>query len=638
MPLGAEEASASDGVPLLLGLPEDVLGLIARSLRPADVCSLILCCRGLRDALSSSDKVWLALCEGVGPHPAELSRWRDAGAVPSYRSLCRFLLAVAPLLGIWVHQNPELGNVVCVVWGFASVVGCRVIPQELGPLGLDGGPLLWAPVFEVVAGPDGSPAFFFLHGRERDAAADSICAGSVGPIDPACNLLLLEIEVGGAEQQQLPAQLKPQALPPTNSSPLSGMAPDNSTGKLRRSSTSVPRVSLSPQAPLCFSRLAFGDRRKLLELVAPRVRLDLPSHLAEAPLFPRSPSCKDFTLLAERRLSLIQLQKLHSSCVQHREIGRGLDMDELNRSLCRRDSSGVPCAGGSRLSSTLGKRRSFSFSMGGYLKGSLRQILGKTNRANGAASEGSRNCCRSPISSSSAAAGGDGKHVHLHEFLMLGDMLRLCLHASKVKLTKYRGWPHMQVNRFALYKLPLQIPVAGQEYAGLWGGTFGWPPVQPSENKPGKALFFILLSYEEAEGKMLLIGTKILEGTHHVQHPNGSAMFTVKVDEPALDTFPWDVDADSKPVEVHHSYSGEGIADGSGFHYPGSKPGSLFAIQDELLAFVWKDPTAVLTLQRLDLQDLLRKGERVPARPPIANFAYLTESASKIFHMAAQFL
>uniref|UniRef100_A0A1D1YPW7 F-box protein At5g39450 n=1 Tax=Anthurium amnicola TaxID=1678845 RepID=A0A1D1YPW7_9ARAE len=559
MPLGTEEvlASASDGVPLLLGLPEDVLGLIARSLRPADVCSLILCCRGLRDALSSSDKVWLALCEGVGPHPAELSRWRDAGAVTSYRSLCRFLLAVAPLLGIWVHQNPEQGNVVCVVWGFASVVGCRVIPQKLGPMGLDGGPLLWAPVFEVVAGPDGSPAFFFLHGRESHAAADSICAGSVGPIDPACNVLLLEIEVGGAEQQQLPAQLKPQALPHAKSSPLSGMAPDNSTGKLSTSATSVPRVSSSPQAPLCFSRLAFGDRRKLLAHVAACVRHDLPSHLAEAPLFPRSPSCKDFTLLAERRLSLIQLQMLHRSCVQHRD----LDLS----------------------------------------------------------------------SSSSSWAGADGKHVHLHEFLMLGDMLRLCLRASKEKLTKYGGWPHMQDDRFALYKLPLQIPVAGQEYAGLWGGTFGWPPVQPSENKPGKPLFFIFLSYEEAEGKMLLIGNKILEGTHYVRRPNGSIMFTVKVDEPALDTFPWDVDADSKPVEVHHSYSGEGITNGYSYRYPGSKPGSLFAIQDEILAFVWKDSKAVLTLQRLDLQDLLRKGERVPALPPIANFAYLTKSYSNVF-------
>ncbi|MQL72744.1 hypothetical protein Taro_005144 [Colocasia esculenta] len=585
-----EEGGAA--APLLLGLPDDVLGLIACSLRPCDVCSLILCCRGLRDALTSSDKVWLAQCARIGPSPAVLSRWQEVGGIASYQALCRFLLAVAPLLGIWVHQNPELGNVVCVVWGFLSVVGCRVIPQELGPLGLEGGPLLWAPVFEVVCGPDGSASCFFLHGRERDGGDDSLYPGSVERIDPSCNLLLLEVQVGGGTDQQCLAQSKSQA-------------PQHAT----------------------FSRLAFRDRRRILELVAGRVRLDVPPHLADAPLLPRSSSWEDATLLAQRRLSLIQLQKLGRSSLDHSELERGMDTIELNRSSDHRNCSGGSCAVGS---SALGKRRSFSFSMGGYFKGGLKQILGKAGRANGAG-ESSKNCCRLSQLPSASSSSGESKYVHLHEFLMMGDSLGLSLRASKVKLSTYRAWPHMHDNRFALYKLPLQVPKEGQEYAGLWGGAFGWPPVQPSEGMPRKALFFLLLSYDEADGKTFLIGTKILEGTHYVLHPNGSAMFTVKVDEPSSDPFPWDVDDEAKPVEVLQSYSGEGIANGYGFRYPGSKPGSLFVIQGKLLAFVWKDSKVVLTLQRLDLDYLLRKGEKVPALPPIANFAYLTKSYSNVF-------
>ncbi|WOL00103.1 hypothetical protein Cni_G08816 [Canna indica] len=89
--------------------------------------------------------------------------------------------------------NPELGNVVCVLWGFLSVVGVRVIPQELGPLGLDAGPLLWAPVFEILADADGSPSCFFLHGR-GEGGEDCVFPGSVQSIDPSCNVLLLEVD------------------------------------------------------------------------------------------------------------------------------------------------------------------------------------------------------------------------------------------------------------------------------------------------------------------------------------------------------------------------------------------------------------------------------------------------------------
>lgn len=225
----------------------------------------------------------------------------------------------------------------------------------------------------------------------------------------------------------------------------------------------------------------------------------------------------------------------------------------------------------------------------------------------------------------------ESKHVPLSEFLTAGDTVGLTLRATNMRLTTYRAWPNMHDNRFALYKLQSQEPTAGKEYAGLWGGTFGWPPGKTSVDKPGKALFFLLLSYEEIEGHLLLIATKILEGTHYVLHPNGSAMFIVKAEEPALEAFPWEADGDGVRVEVMHSYTGEGIANGYGFRYPGSKPGSLFEMQNGHLAFVWKESKAVLTLQRLDLEDLLRKGERVPPLPPIANFAYLTKSYSNVF-------
>ncbi|KAI8029654.1 F-box protein [Camellia lanceoleosa] len=108
-------------------------------------------------------------------------------------------------------------------------------------------------------------------------------------------------------------------------------------------------------------------------------------------------------------------------------------------------------------------------------------------------------------------------------------------------------------------------------------------------------------------------------------------MFIVNINEPSLEPFPWATNGDSLPVDVNHTFAGEGIANGYGFRYPGSKPGSLFVIQGGLLAFIWKESRAVLTLQRLNLPELLKKGERVPALPPIANFSYLTKSYSNVF-------
>ena len=144
-------------------------------------------------------------------------------------------------------------------------------------------------------------------------------------------------------------------------------------------------------------------------------------------------------------------------------------------------------------------------------------------------------------------------------------------------------------------------------------------------------MFFLLLSYEETEEGQLLIATEILEGTHYVLHPNGSAMFIARVNEESSESFPWETDRDATPVEISHAYSGEGIANGYGFRYPGSKPGDLFVSRKGFLAFVWRESKAVLTLQRMDLQTLLKNGERVAALPPIANFAYLTKSYSNVF-------
>ncbi|XP_010269074.1 PREDICTED: F-box protein At5g39450 isoform X2 [Nelumbo nucifera] len=601
------------GSDLLSALPDDVFAIISRFLSPRDICSLSLSCRSL-NALAATDKVWFVQCEALGLVAArELSEWREG--VISYKALCRFLVGVRPLIGIWVHQNPELGNVVYVMPGFISVVGCRIIPQELGPLGLEDGPLLWAPVFEIIGDCDGSMAFF-LHGREKDG--DYFYPGSLKPIHRTCNVLLLEVE---PQMQNSERRL-------SHSKSLVHLHSDRELS--RRISMSDNGISRSqrmtePNESIPFSQLAFGDRRKLLEIVTNVVRLKVPDS-AIGPLFPRSSDDykkfqRDMVLLSERRMLLLQMHRLGVGHFDW-EAAPGLqsdptqmDLSKIKKSLDR--SSG--CHGSLNGEESHSQRRR-SKTVAGYFRDGLKQILGRSNSVNGSRS-----------SSKNGTSSSGKKHAQLHEFLMSGDTLGLNLHASTMKLTTYRAWPNMPDNRFALYKLPTRAPAAGEEYAGLWGGTFGWPPGRSSEDKPGKALFLLLLSYEETEGQRLLIATKILEGTHYVLHPNGSAMFVVKVDEPLQDPFPWDNDGNSFPVDMLHAYNGEGIANGYGFRYPGSKPGSLFVIQNGLLAFIWKETRVVLTLQRLDLQQLLRKGEQVPALPPIANFSYLTKSYSNVF-------
>lgn len=607
--------SESCGLSLLVALPDDIFSIISRFLLPSDLCNLSVCCKSLC-SLVASEKIWLTQCDMVGilPHE-ELIEWRKA--VSSYKALCCFLVSVKPLIGIWVHQNPELGNVVYVMPGFVSVVGCRIIPQELGPLGVEDGPILWAPVFEIIADFDGS-TIFFLHGREK--GHDYLYPGLIKAVERSCNVLLLEVE---------PTQQKNQGKL-LQSSSLVQYPEKEISRKVGRSNSGLSRSQRvleqsEPVQAVPFSKLAFSDRRKLLETVTSQVRLKV-SDLESRPLFPQLRDDvenfrKDMVSLSERRSILLKIFKFGGDDIDWK-AGPELLSDPTQLELSEiRKTLDIWSSVRSTLSGDHGhKHLTKSKTLGGYFRNSFRQILGRSGSINGT--------CTISRNSSSAS---ENRHGLLHQFLKSGDTIGLTLHACTMKLSSYRAWPNMHDSRFALYKLPMQAPRTDQEYAGLWGGTFGWPPGRPSEDKPGKALFFLLLSYEESRGQRLLIATKILEGTHYVLHPNGSAMFIVNVDEPSLDPFPWDTDADSCPVNVKHAFVGEGIANGYGFRYPGSKPGSLFVTQNGLLAFIWKESRAVLTLQRLNLPDLLKKGEQVPALLPINNFSYLTKSYSNVF-------
>lgn len=601
------------GSGLLLALPDDIFSAITSSLSPREVCSLGLSCRDLH-AVVGSDKVWLSQCDKLGLVPCStLIEWRRG--VCSYMALCRFLVNVRPLIGIWVHQNPELGNVLYVMPGFCSLVGCRIIPQEVGPLGLEDGPILWTPVFEIICNYEGTPAFF-LHGRER--GVDYVYPGLLRTIDRNCNVLLLEVEPRH--------QINGGKL--TNCKSFAHEVDKEVSRRLSRQENGVSksqRIVGQKSTGLPFSRLGFGDRRRLLDHVTSRVRQVVPE-TANVLLFPRLRNDevdleRDIAILRERRLLLLQMYKrggenhdfksaselpLNPTELGTSEVCKSLDCPSGYHASQAGDGDQAHCPKGKTLS--------------GFLKNGLKQILGKSSSTNG-----------NREFQKKTASNGESKHLQLQEFLRSGDTIGLGLRPATMKLSSYRAWPNMHDSRFALYKLPLRAPKASHEYAGLWGGTFGWPPGRPSEDKPGKALFFILISYEESEGQQLLIATKILEGTSYVLHPNGSAMFIVNTAQPSTDTFPWDTDEDSNHIDVRQSYMGEGIANGYGFRYPGSKPGSLFIIQNGLLVFIWKESRAVLTLQRLNLADLLRKGERVPSLSPISNFAYLTKTYSNVY-------
>ncbi|KAI3915198.1 hypothetical protein MKX01_035457 [Papaver californicum] len=582
------------GSSLFMSLPDDVFIVFSDSLSPRDLCSISLCCTSL-NTLVSSEKVWFSQCESLKiVKSRDLVKWRNG--VISYKCLCKFMFSIQPLLGIWVHQNPELGNVVYVMPGFLSVVGCRILPQELGPLGLVDGSLLWAPVFEIICDEDGE-FVFFLHGREKDG--DYFYPGSVKPVDRTCNVLLLEVEPRIQSNGCKLLRSKSLCHPHLDWESMRWTHRSDGGGYSRSQ-----RVSGWNSSVVVFDRMAFEDRQKLLELATSQVGLKV-SDLASGPLFPRFGDAgngikKDLMLLAERRLLLMKMyqhgggytewQTMSAKSSNSSRVVAG----KLKKNLEPPSGTGALLNGDDSIHLHSSKRRSVAI----YLKDSLNS---------------------------------ESKHgSQLHEFLWSGDRIGLSLHASTLKQFTTRAWPDMYDDKYALYKLPTWNQMSGQEYAGLWGGTFGWPPGRPSEDK-GKALFFLLLSYEESRGQQFLTATKILEGNHYVRNPNGSTMFTVNVDKQSMDPFPLETVGDFATMDIKHTYTGEGIADGYGFRYPGSKPGSLFVIQDGLLAFVWKKSRTVLTLQRINLQELLRKGERVPALPSMLNFTYLERSYINVF-------
>ncbi|CAD5166048.1 unnamed protein product [Musa acuminata subsp. malaccensis] len=594
-----EAAAEVCGSGLFLALPDDVLAFISGRLGLRDLFALALCCRGLWEAIADSEKIWFAQCCRIGPPPHALPLWREG--VDSYFTLCRFLASVEPLLGVWVHQNPELRNVVCVLWGFLSVVGVSVIPQEVGPLGLDSGPLLWAPVFEVLADADGAPSRLFLHGR-GDRGEDRLYPGTVQPIDSSCNVLLLEVDV---------RQRDPCFPPNPPRLPYSGCFSFLSEGKyptftrhLRRLNTNV--ISSPPANP--FSQLSFSDRNWLLNEVADTVALEIPSDLATAPLFERCSPCNDTKLLAGRWSQLTEMHMLNRRRIKMKATNRLVPGLMKHRSL-------DGCDGINDHQSTVaGKRKAF-FSVFENLRDEPKQYMSRSMFPQVA----------DLVSSSGNYwwSTPDG----LLNFLMSSDSIGLSLKAAHKMDATNMAWPDMSYDWFALYKLPMQVPTACHEHAGLWGGTFGWP----FEDKPEKALFLVLLSYEEVMGHRLLIATKILEGTQRLLYPNGSPMFTVRLDEAPKNPFPWGIDRESPRVKVKKSYNGEGVVTSYGFLCSDLEPGALYVLQNGLLAFVWEKSDSVITLQRIVLQELLRKGERVPMLPPTADFSYFTKSYSNMF-------
>ncbi|KAJ4902399.1 putative F-box protein [Raphanus sativus] len=514
---------------LLLSLPEDVFAATSRFLSPSDICNLRLCCKSLCERVDYSEKIWFVQCELVEVLPlSEIARWRIG--ISSYKALCRFLVEVVkPLVGVWVHQEPELGNVVYVMPGFLSVVGCRIIPQKVGPLGIQEGRVMWSPVFEIICDHDGSTKFF-LHGRGGEGSC--VYPGLVSGIDKTCNVLSLEVEP-------------------------------------RQGKSEVP-----------FQNLDESDRRNLVDVVTGHVGLHVFEPSLSVKLFPTRR--EDEGMLLERRTMLLKMQKFG-------ENWKHMNLEE----------DGLCCYNPTQEDINEMWEKNYDPSVE-YLATAKEREIGYSNRLS---------------------------------FLSAGDTFGLSLKASYTEMSSYEGWPNINGNNFSLYKLPVNNPMNNQEeHAGLWGGTFGWPPGRCNEDETGSAFYLLMLSYEESENNngKLLIGTKILEGTDYVDHPNGTAMFVVDIDDtPSLEPFPFDADG----RDFEHSYAGRGISGGYGFRHPGSIPGSLYVISHDHLAFVWHETTDVFTFKRVNLEEILKKGlgTCVPPLPPVKNFTYLEIFYTNVF-------
>lgn len=326
----------SGGGSLLQDIPDDVLAVISASMHFRDLLNLSFTCQKFR-LICESDKLWMPHCLGIVA--VDLPEWRKV--MPSWKALFRFLISVKSLVGIWVHQNPELGNMVYVTWGFVSVVACRIIPQEMGPNGLDTG-LLWAPVFEIVGNEDGSLAFF-LHGREGER--DYFYPGrfKCGKEEP--NVLLLEAEPL-LSHNELPATIRSATMMDQNE--------DYSAGEdvkvVAKSRGFKGKKKVATTDPLQFHQLAFGDRRRLLEVLAPQVRVKVPQS-ARGPLFPsmyqklslstcerpqpgtfsNESNNKEFSLLAERRFMMLSM---YAGSAKAGFCSKGVESANLVTSMC----------------------------------------------------------------------------------------------------------------------------------------------------------------------------------------------------------------------------------------------------------------------------------------------------------------
>jgi len=545
------------GACLLLMLPEDIFVVISRFLSPSDICNLILCGKSLR-ALVDSEKTWLVQCEEVKVLPLlEIVQWRIG--ISSYKALCRFLVEVVkPLLGIWVQQNPELGNVVYVMPGFLSVVGCRIIPQKVAPSWIQEDRVKWSPVFEIICGFDGSNGFF-LHGRDKEGSC--LYPGFVMGIEKSCNVLQLDV---------VPRQEK-------------------------SSCNEIERGASREEGEIPFWMLAFSDRKNLLNIVTSHVSLHVVEPLNEM-LFPTLKY--DEAMLVERRTILLKMHKFGGNW-------KNMNLEEDDQ-LCYNPMQ-VKI---NEMLENLGDDYFFD-------EEELIEVTPTENTNVLGESSSSKNTTPSQ---------SEIRVSNRQSFLSSGDTFGLGLTASYSEMSYYKGWPYMHFHHFLLYKLPVKKAVDQEAYAGLWGGTIGCPAGKCPKGKTEKSLYLLMLTYEESEehSERVLIGTKILEGKRYVRHPNGTAMFVVKIDTPSLDPFP----VDANETHFENSYSGEGIAEGYSFRYTGSKPGSLFVITNDLLAFVWKETKVVITLQRLNLTEILKKGlgSCVPPLPPSKNFTYMRRS------------
>ncbi|KAJ8625447.1 hypothetical protein MRB53_033977 [Persea americana] len=352
---------------------------------------------------------------------------------------------------------------------------------------------------------------FFLRGHERKS--DFLHPGFVNSIDPNCNILFLEVE---------PCTL-------------------------------VSRPPPLPTVSILFNGLDLEDEQVLLELVADQVRLKLPDSLNSCfPLFfPQSTDEEeagggDLGLLEERWSYLINMYNNLGGGVVNWQLLPGLSSDGsqiVKRILDRLTSFASNCnenCAATTTNTTATKRKTVART---FIDG-IKQAFGRSNcrnetnifstfpsRERESSNQASgRSNCRNETSifstspsrereSSKQAFGRSNcrnetsiKRDDLQEFLQVSDTIRLSISGLRVGRFYPGVWPlYIHDDRYALYKLPLDITTVGDQY-GLWdgsfvGGSFGCPPGQPAEDEPITALDIFFIAYEECRGRPTVFAT-----------------------------------------------------------------------------------------------------------------------------------